>query len=103
MTPYLTFKAGVRLDGIAPEMAVGLFACALVYARFEAECVVTSVTDGHHGRGSLHHCGRAVDLRIKNVPSGKWGRLREAVAVALGSSFDVVLELDHLHVEFDPS
>lgn len=62
-----------------------------------------TITSGRRpatGRRSWHWYGCAVDLRI-------WGLDDPAVAArrlaaALGDDYDVVLESDHIHVEFDP-
>jgi hypothetical protein len=65
---------------------------------------VTSANDSEHGEGSLHFQNRAFDIRIKNIISGPhaargWA---ERMQVALGDDYDVLLEKDHIHVEYDP-
>lgn len=64
------------------------------------DLVVTSICDGEHSRTSLHWSGCAADLRRWNIPDPNsfvdW--LREA----LTDEFDVVLEDDHIHMEFQP-
>ncbi len=98
----LAIKMGVALQGLHPEMLVALQVAEGVYAEYGTQCVVTGAKDGKHGRGSLHYKGYAVDLRTRTVPEV----MREAVAGVLrerlGAEFDVVLESDHIHVEFDP-
>ena len=49
--------------------------------------------------GSLHYAGCAVDLRF---PPDNAAGLKAALAEALGGDYDVVLEADHIHVEFQP-
>lgn len=64
-------------------------------------CTITSAFDGTHQPGSLHYVGRALDFR-------RWDIETSATLVCadlrkeLGPDFDVVLESDHIHVEFDP-
>lgn len=65
--------------------------------------VVTSAHDGKHMRKSLHYRGLALDLRTRYFKtqaekSEFAGELRDR----LGEEYDVVLERDHVHVEFDP-
>lgn len=80
-------------------MALAVLACERVYAKQGYDLVVTSVTDGDHKSGSLHHTGCAVDLRLPPLDAPLMvGSLRDA----LGVEFDVVLETDHIHVEYDP-
>jgi len=67
--------------GIRPEMVLAATIVTSVYSEFNnAECVITSITDGQHGPKSHH----------------------SRVQACLGDEFDVVLEKTHLHVEFDP-
>lgn len=65
--------------------------------------VVTSAHDGTHSDDSLHDDGLAIDFRV-------WGFTdpqREAAATEiqrrLGKRWDVVDEVDHLHIEYDPA
>lgn len=95
-------KPGVRIHGIAPEMVVALMAADGVYRANGAELVVTSVADGVHSRGSKHYIGHAVDLRTRHIKPQVAVKVRNELAEALGADFDVVLEGDHIHVEFDP-
>ncbi len=82
-----------------------VLAAQVVEGVFEShgyELVITSVCDGHRTGSSLHPSGFAIDFRTRHVPNAKRPALAEAVSEALGDAFDVVLESDHLHVEFDP-
>ena len=82
------FKAAVIADG--------------VYNKFGAELVITAGTDGKHMEGSLHYKGRALDFRTWNL-NGKEKEVAAELKKELGDSYDVVLEGDHIHCEFDPS
>ncbi len=98
----LQFKAGVHLLGLRPEMVAAMNVVASIYQERNLDCVVTSAVDGQHGRNSCHFKGCGLDFRTRNVhPSARNG-LTEAIKSALGNEFDVVLEKDHLHVEWDP-
>lgn len=96
-------KAGVDLRGLVPQMAVAYAIAQEIYRDRGQRCTITAGADGRHGPNSLHSrdglC-RAIDLRTRVLedPSAVADELR----AALGSQFDVVLEPDHIHVEFDP-
>ena len=93
---------GVRVQGIKPEMLVVLMVAEGVYREHDANCVVTSCVDSAHGTKSLHPFGYAVDLRTWNVPEKQAGAVAGKIKARLSVEYDVVLEDDHIHVEFDP-
>ena len=66
---------------------------------------ITSANDSQHMVGSLHFKNRAFDIRIRNIIGVVQDEARlwaERMQVALGDDYDVLLEHDHLHIEFDP-
>lgn len=98
----MKLKPGVSAKGIQPEMALGLAICDSIYSKHGIEMVVTAITDGRHSPGSLHYVGLAADLRTNNVPADKLKTLEVALQDALQAQFDVILESDHFHIEFQP-
>lgn len=91
----------VNLDGLQLPMVLALWWTAHEYRRQGMDSItVTSARDGKHVAGSLHPVGLALDFRIWNLPdpAGLADRLRRQ----LDREYDVILEADHLHVEFDP-
>ncbi len=98
----IKIKPGVRLYGIRPEMVLAIQVAAHIYEGFVSEMWVTSCIDGEHKQNSKHYTGSATDFRTSNLPADKISTVRDAVAVCLGPDYDVVLEVDHLHIEFDP-
>jgi hypothetical protein len=95
-------KPGVRLTGIRPEILFALIAAERAYNRAGHDLVVTSCVDSKHSRGSLHYSGAAVDLRTRDVPADVMQAIVAEIREALGTDFDVVLEPDHLHAEYQP-
>lgn len=96
---------GVQPGGVQPEILLALLIAEPIWKQFGApELWVTSLTDGTHKAGSFHYAGKAVDLRVKNLPVATWEQARASLAAAVGPQYDVLLELDppHIHVEFDP-
>jgi len=98
----MMFKDGVEIAGLRAEALVGLVTCNEIYRQHGYSCVVTSITDGRHSRGSLHYVGLAFDLRTRHIPPSSQILVKKDIQDALTHEFDVVLEKDHLHIEFQP-
>jgi D-alanyl-D-alanine dipeptidase len=91
----------VTLNGATVEIFQVITAAAQVWRQHGVECLtVTSVFDGKHKTGSKHDTGQAIDLRTTSLPDED--AMAEQLRLALGPDYDVILELDHLHVEYDP-
>lgn len=101
MTQILRFKRGVDIRGLQPEMALGAVVAYTVLAKY-GPVVITSVKDGAHKQNSLHYQGKAIDLRTWHMREDHKTEALSDLRDQLGPQFDVVLESDHLHVEFDP-
>ena len=96
----LKFKQGVDISNLSGAMAVALQVAAELIASLEGkDCIVTSGRDGVHGGDSLHYIGDAVDIRIKHLRNPRL--IADALRVSLPGKFDVVLEVDHIHIESD--
>lgn len=95
-------KTGVDLRGLQPQMVLAYVLIREVYGRHGYTCTITSGSDGKHGPESLHYKGCALDIRTRDVLPDTLGVMVLEIKQALGGQFDVVLEKDHLHVEFDP-
>ncbi len=97
----MRLKRGVKLNGMSPQILLAIMVAEPIFAKYQKqELVVTSVTDSKHGRGSKHYIGNAVDLRTRNLSNPTAVEIH--LASALGPEFDVVLESNHLHIEWDP-
>jgi len=101
----MKLKTGVRLNGVQPETVLAIMAVDSVYKDFGSDLVVTSICDGKEWRNpkSLHLVGLAFDCRIWDFTPENIGDVVYAISEAVGDEFDVVLEDDHIHVEFDLS
>ena len=104
----MKLKPGVSLLGLTPQAAVGMAVAESVFARHGYEAIITSGSEGVHKAKSKHYIGNAFDLRVRNfgpsIPDPPHStvqtlvqRLQEALP-----GFDVILEVDHVHVEWDP-
>lgn len=95
-------KDGVRFS--SPEMAMmhASLMVSAVCSQFSVEFVVTGGIEEHQ-HPSLHVTGGALDYRTRELRDDASKRLFAVVVEErLGDGFDVVLESDHLHVEYDP-
>ncbi len=97
-------SSSVKVEHLCKELIELLPKVDVIYQLFgQPETVITSGNDGKHMRNSLHYFNRAVDLRTYFFRSEEEKRLvAKRVAEIAGPAFDVVLESDHLHVEYDP-
>ena len=99
----MKLKAGVKLDVFSPQILLAIYIADQVYvSMFNKEMVITSISDSVHGSGSLHPLGKAVDIRARDVTSLGKNAFVVAMKTKLGDNYDVVLEKDHFHIEFDP-
>jgi hypothetical protein len=64
------------------------------------EMTITSAKDGKHMVGSLHYTGNAIDIRTRDMIF--LSKVKRQITFDLGIDFDVVLENDHIHIEYDP-
>ena len=112
MMPSVTFKKGVRtyrmnypnghpiVTTVQPEINNAIAVCAMVYGVAGTHLVGTSLMDGKHSQRSLNYKGLAVDICIRNLSIDPKEIIRP-LQQALGEDYDVVLESDHIHVEYE--
>ena len=98
----MQLKTGVKLVGIKPELVLGLYIADSVYRKYQTELVITSVVDGVHKRKSLHYSGYAADLRIWGFSADLLREVAIEIQKALGEDYDVVVESNHIHLEYEP-
>ena len=97
----ITIKAGVKAGGIQPELLLAIMVIHGIYLRNSCPCTITSLMEGVHSTNSLHYKGRAVDIRTRDVSKPLLDAMVKEIKIGLGDEYDVVLEGDHLHVEWD--
>ena len=98
----LLLKQGVRVAGVRPEILIAVVAAERVCAERGVDCVITACVDGVHQAGSLHYCGLAVDLRTRDFHPGDADKAIARIRQCLGADYDVALEKDHVHLEYQP-
>lgn len=96
----MKIKKGVSISGIGPEISLGIHIVESILNKYGQELVITSCMEGKHKRGSAHYRGDAVDLRIWTLINAE--ECIKECREALGDDFDIILEGNHIHLEFDP-
>jgi len=105
----MLLKAGVSLRCLKREIRRALNIIEDVYINIAGhESIITSTTEGTHSPSSLHYAGQAVDIALPGAhnmyvrPGGSTNAVVKKLREMLGKDYDVVLEKDHIHVEYDP-
>lgn len=108
----LEIKNGVRMKGLTPQLVIGIVVAEGVFSHYGRDCVVTSLNDSEHMKGSKHYEGNGVDFRVRHLDGNDSDLKSDDLAMAklivsdlkdsLGQDFDVLLEGNHIHMEYDP-
>jgi len=98
----MRLKKGVRVGGVSPEISVAIMVVDSIYGTFSRELVITSMCEDTHSERSAHYRGDAFDCRTYYFNDDQKEQLVTNVERALGTDFIVILEEDHLHVQFSP-
>lgn len=98
----LEFKPGVSVDGIKKEIITIIGFLSYVFESMGKPLVITSCTDGKHMKGSKHYSGNAIDIRIRHLTQKEIDSLIRRFKLWYDKDYDIVLEKDHIHVEYDP-
>src|SRR5678815_276616 len=89
-------------EGVQPHLIRLVAVLANVAGEMGTELTITAGIDGQHSMTSLHYALRAIDVRTRDLSVADKERLIAGLRLELGADYDVVLEDDHLHLEFDP-
>lgn len=99
MSQYI--KKGVSCEGIKLEALHAIIACHACYMDAGQSFTVTSICDGKHSKNSLHYSGLAIDIRTRDLDGITPIKMAELIQAKLGDDYDVVVETDHIHLEYD--
>ena len=106
--PYDLKDSSVNIDNLCYEMQAANRVAAEVWKHHGKMLVVTSGNDSEHKKASKHYTDEACDYRTRYfadhshtlaVANELRGRLDEEIGPNL---FDVIVEKDHIHCEYDP-
>lgn len=98
----MTLKNGVKIDGINSELVLIMFIADGIFSKNNQSMTVTSVLDGQHMKGSKHYQGMAFDIRTYDKKPDVVNYLVQQLKKELDFICDIILEKDHIHVEYDP-
>lgn len=97
----LRINPDVRINYFTRRLGDALEYASVWSLQAREDVFVTSIDDKQHGEATLHGASLAVDLSVAGNVDAKLERLYRFLARYLPAEFDVVLELDHVHVEWD--
>lgn len=95
-------KDGVVFKNLKPRALRVFGVFDKVYAYFGVTCTITSANDSTHMAGSKHYTDDAWDLRTWTLEPDQIYQCATLLRYELGHDYDVVVEKDHIHVEYDP-
>ena len=93
-----------RVRGVTPETVLAInIAYSVFRDMFTSDMTITSVGEiGYYRKkGSKHMSGNAFDIRTYGLAVKEQENLVYELGNALGDDYDVVLESNHIHVEYD--
>jgi len=91
----------VNLDGLSIDLVKAIPFIMQIWSQWGVrDLFITSANDAAHMENSKHFSGNAIDIRSRNIPNCI--EMCVEIREALGPDFDVVIESDHVHIEYDP-
>ena len=93
-TTYLKYPLANKLNEIA-------LICKLING-VNYQMTITSGNDGVHKNNSLHYKNEAIDIRTRDMDVNDKILTQLWIKKWLGFDYDVILESDHIHIEYDP-
>jgi len=95
----MLLKLGVDISRLKRPIRKALNKIEAVYREHGEEAVITSTYEGNHMPSSLHYANLAVDIRL---PTKDKEKIAKQLKERLGDKYDVILEHNHIHIEYDP-
>jgi hypothetical protein len=97
-------NSGTSIDGLTGDILSTFDELAAAWGMFGYNPMITHGTDGTHNPGSLHGSGNALDLRTTamGMSNTQADSVVSYLQSQLGSSYDIINEGDHIHLEYDP-
>lgn len=91
----------INPSNLSPQCLLAIIVVDQVLESYDADLVITSLNDAKHSQTSLHYRGDAFDVRVWEVPH-QVEDVAQDIRDALNKHWDVVVESDHIHVEYQP-
>jgi len=96
----MLLKLGVDISRLNREIRRALKVIDQLYNIHKEEAVITSTYEGNHSPNSLHYSNDAIDIRILQRGSDK--QLLKDLKDACEDNYDIIMEYDHFHIEYNP-
>lgn len=97
------YKDGVPTDTLCSVMNMYVNIIAYIHFKlFKIYMVITSTTDGKHMQNSLHYKGLAIDVRTMDKTDIQVNQFVNFLKFHFDKTLDIVIEKDHVHIEYDP-
>lgn len=97
----MILKKGVLITGVQPEIVLAIIIIEPICDELGVDLVITSCRDGEHSKNSKHKLGFAIDIRTRDLQDQEKIKLAQDIRAALTSEFFVLLEGDHIHIQFN--
>lgn len=95
----MLLKTGVNISQLLSPIRKKLnLISSIVLEVSQQEMVITSTYEGTHSPSSLHYANLAIDIRLAK----NYVKVAEELKAALGKGYDVIVESNHIHIEYDP-
>ena len=95
----MLIKLDVSIEYLSRPARRALNPVEKVFQEYGEEAVITSTNGGVHSPSSLHYVNDAFDVRKAFVKNKD---IVICLKARLGNEYDIVLESNHIHIEFDP-
>jgi len=95
----MLLKPGVDIARLNREIRRTLVKLDRIYFSNGDALVITSTYEGNHSPSSLHYSNNAIDIRL---PARDKRAVVSEIKTTLGQDFDIVCEINHIHIEYDP-
>lgn len=102
----MKIKPGAKLsNSLQPEILCIFPIIENLCGKYGVEFVITEGVGGRHREDSKHYEGMAIDMRSRDFPDGSTGTVCSSfcheLRELLGSDYDIVMESNHIHIEYD--
>lgn len=94
----------VNVEGLTSAIKSKIIDIALACREIQGEnyiMTITSAKDGKHMSNSKHYSGNAIDIRTRDMK--EINDTAREIKFELGEDYDVIVEKDHIHIEYDPN
>ena len=107
----IRYKENVQTGPLHPSIHHALNIVSIVWEQYfpNVPPVITSLRDSKHSDHSKHYGGplgdircQALDIRSRNLNPAEQRVAIHQLKHYLGKAYDIILESNHIHIEYDP-